>query len=340
MRFVGTLVFVFCLALSGMTLSGERKQGEWVIALSNAYYGNTWRKQMVDAFTVAAEKAKADGLIKDYIIMNGDGTQNQQIAQMNSLILQGVDFICINAASPTAINGAIEKAHKAGIKTMAFDSIATSPYCWVLEYDNVSYGEMSVEFVAKQLNGKGNVIQVRGASGSAPDLQISEGQNNILAKYPDLKVVATVQGEVSTAVTQKAISNILPSLPEVDAVITQGGGDAFGAAQAFAASGRKLPIIIGDNTAEFINWWLGEKDKIGYETMGVSSAPTCGAASFWLAVNILQGVELPRLMSLPLLVVDQSNVDQFKGLKPGTVASPDFTNEFVKETIIEPLMKK
>ena len=33
-----------------------------VIALSNAYYGNTWRHQMVEAFEASAKEAKADPL--------------------------------------------------------------------------------------------------------------------------------------------------------------------------------------------------------------------------------------------------------------------------------------
>ena len=57
-----------------------------VIALSNAYYGNTWRHQMVTAFETAAKQAKADGTIADYIILNGDGSVAQQNSQIGELI--------------------------------------------------------------------------------------------------------------------------------------------------------------------------------------------------------------------------------------------------------------
>src|SRR5690606_32109613 len=87
-----------------------------VIALSNSYYGNTWRRQMVDAFTAEAEKAKAEGKIADFVVLNGDGSVNQQNSQMAELILRGVDAIAINAASETALNGLAEKACAAGIK--------------------------------------------------------------------------------------------------------------------------------------------------------------------------------------------------------------------------------
>lgn len=314
--------------------SQEPPKGNWVIALSNSYYGNTWRKQMVDAFTQAAEEAKAKGYIKDYVIVNGDGTQNTQIAQMNSLILKGVDAICINAASPTALNGVIQKAHQAGITVLAFDSIVTSPYAYKMDFDFIAHGETVANYVVKRLNGKGNVIIVRGVSGSAPDQQMYQGQMNVLKNYPDIKVVATVIGEASATVTQKAIANILPSLPRVDAVLTQGGGDAFGAAQAFEASGRPLPIIVGDNSAEFIQWWLKQKKATGYETFGLCSTPGIGAAAFWVALNILNGVDVPREMKLPILEVHQDEVEQYADLKPGTIVSPTFTNEYVVKNIL------
>src|SRR4051794_3587786 len=84
-----------------------------VIALSNAYYGNTWRHQMVEAFEASAKEAKAAGKIADYIVLNGDGTVAQQNSQIAELILKGVDAIAVDAASETAVNGVIEKACKA-----------------------------------------------------------------------------------------------------------------------------------------------------------------------------------------------------------------------------------
>src|ERR1700685_4098325 len=73
-----------------------------VIALANAYYGNTWRHQMVEAFEASAKEA---GKIADYIVLNGDGSVAQQNSQIAELILKGVDAIAVDAASETAVNG-------------------------------------------------------------------------------------------------------------------------------------------------------------------------------------------------------------------------------------------
>jgi ribose transport system substrate-binding protein len=312
-------------------------QGDYVIALSNSYYGNTWRKQMVDTFNAAAEMAKGQGLISDYVVVNGDNSVNTQVSQMNSLILQGVDAICINAASPTALNSVIEQACEAGIKVIAFDSIATAPCAWKMDFDFVGHGETVAGYVKERLDGDGNVIVVRGVSGSAPDQQMYEGQVNVLEETPDLDVVATINGEASATKTQNELSNILPSLPEVDAVLTQGGGDAYGAAQAFEASDRDMPIIVGDGTAEHIQWWLNRREENpSFETFGIASTPGIGGAAFWVALAILNDVEVPMKMKADFVHITNENVGQFADLQPGTIASPTFTYEYVMENIIVP----
>ena len=134
-RIIITLTAILATLSCVPNSSGESGGKKWVIALSNSYYGNTWRRQMVESFKEAAEQAKKEGRIADFIIENGDGSVNQQVAQLNGLILRGVDAIAINSASPTALNGVIEKACAAGIKVIAFDSIATAPCCYKLDFD-------------------------------------------------------------------------------------------------------------------------------------------------------------------------------------------------------------
>ncbi|MBE6828941.1 MAG: ABC transporter substrate-binding protein [Ruminococcaceae bacterium] len=319
--------------------TSEIPKGDWVIGLSNSYYGNTWRKQMVDSFESVAKQAKDAGYIADYEIQNGDGTVNAQIAQINSFILKGVDAICINAASSTALNSVIDKATKAGIKVIAFDSIVTNESAYTMDYDFVQYGEECGTYIAGKIGGKGNIVMVRGVSGSAPDQKMYEGFMNVVKKNPGLKIAATVVGEASATKAQEEFAKILPSLDSVDATFNQ-GGDSYGIAQAFEQAGRKAPIIVGDNSAEFNSWWRAERDKNGYDTIGMRAAPSCGSAAFWAAVDILNGVDVPKKMMLKLVTLHNDDLDQYKNMKPGTIVAPDFTNEFVLKEIIEPARAK
>lgn len=308
--------------------------GDYVIGLSNSFYGNTWRKQMVESFTQAAEEAKAAGYIKDYEIQNGDHTVNTQIAQINSFILSGVDAICVNAASSTALNDVIQQAMNQGIKIIAFDSIIDLAGAYTMDYDWVDMGERKTQFVMDQIGGKGNVVIVRGVSGAAPDEGIYKGIRNVLDTYPDVKIAAEVIGEADATVTQEALLNILSSLPTIDAVITHCGADSMGAVNAFESMGLDVPLIIGDNTAEFMTWW-NAKAADGYVTMSVNSTPSCGSGALWVAVAVLNGVEVPQNMFLPFIYISQDQIGEYANLEAGTIASPYMSYDYVVENILK-----
>src|SRR5215475_3225687 len=292
-----------------------------VIALSNAYYGNTWRHQMVEAFEAAAKQAKSDGKIADYIIMNGDGSVAQQNSQIGELILKGVKVLAVDAASETAVNGVIEKACKAGIIVISFDSVASAPCNYQLNFDFKGYKAAQAEAVFKMLGGKGNIIQVRGVKGSAPDNDMFNAQQSVLAKYPDIKVVATVYGQATASVAQAAIANVLPSLPHVDAVLGQGGSDDVGIAQAFTQYGggyvNHMPIIEGGGGTDFVKWWADENKKNGYQTVSMNTTPGIGGAALWLGLSLLDGAKAPKMMIMPVATVDASNLEEYAKLPSG-----------------------
>lgn len=310
------------------------EKGDYVIGLSNSFYGNTWRKQMVESFTEAAEEAKKAGYIADFEIQNGDGTVNTQIAQINSFILEGVDAICINAASSTALNDVIQQAMKQGIKIIAFDSIIDLDGAYTMDYDWISMGEKKTQFVMDKIGGKGNVLIVRGPSGAAPDEGIYEGITNVLNKYPDVKIAAEVLGEADATVTQEGILNIISSLPEIDAVITHCGADSMGVVNAFKSMGKDVPLTIGDNTAEFIKWWDAQS-KDGYETLSVNSTPSCGAGALWTAVAVLNEKSVPQNMYLPFIYINQNEIATYSDLQAGEIASPYMTYDYVVDNIFK-----
>jgi ribose transport system substrate-binding protein len=323
-----------CAGLAGPALASADKP---VIALSNAYYGNIWRHQMVDAFEAAAKQAKADGKIADYIILNGDGTVAQQNSQIAELILKKVDAIAVDAASETANNGVIEKACKAGIKVISFDSIASAPCNVQLNFDFKGYKKQQAEWVIKQIGDKGNIIVVRGVKGSAPDADMFGAQDAVLKQHPDVKVVATVYGQATASVAQSAVANVLPSLPHVDAVLGQGGDD-FGVAQAFDQAGDayadKPPVIEGGGSSNFIKWWAEKAKKNNYTTISLNTTPGIGGAAFWLTLASLKGAQLPRLLIMPVATVDQNNLKDYADLPPNIIVSPSYSEDWVKQNLL------
>jgi ribose transport system substrate-binding protein len=308
-----------------------------VIALSNSFYGNAWRHQMVDAFEVAAKQAKSDGRIADYVILNGDGTVNQQNSQLGALILKHVDVIAINAASETALNGVVKKACAAGIKVLAFDSLVTEPCATKLSFNFRQCSTEGTEWVMQKMGGKGNLLMVRGVKGSGPEIEMYDATMAVIKKYPDVKVVSEIYGQSTDSIAQTAVSNVLPSLPHIDAVMDQGA--SYGVSQAFQQYGGdyvgKMPIISGGgDNSNFINWWIEQRNKYGYSTISVGSTPGIGGAAFWLALHMAQGDKVPAFITMPYARVTNENLDEYAHMKPGEVISPTYSEDWVKQNVL------
>lgn len=292
-----------------------QSSGKPVVALSNSFLGNTWRQTMVSIFQKTATSAQADGLIAGYKVENtSDNTATTQISQIKSLILEHVNVLLIDSASPTALNPVITQACNAGIKVVVFDSLASAPCEYNLEDSIAAYGSGEGSLVAQCMHGTGNVIIARGVVGSAPEKVIYDGQLAALKKYPNIHVVRTVVGQASNSVTQQAIASVLPSLPSVQGVIT--GGSSYGAVEAFLNAGRKLPCAVYDNSGQGLQFWASQHAKNGYTASSLRTEPGQVAAAFWEALELLQGKQFPKLLVFPNLTVTQSNLNAWLKVVP------------------------
>jgi ribose transport system substrate-binding protein len=312
---------------------GDTSSGSYTIALSNSFLGNTWRQTMVKVFEHTAQEVKSKGLIKDFKVSNtSQNTATEQIAQIQSLILQKPSAILINSASPTALNPVIDQACNAGIKVVVFDSLASSKCEYDVQDDIGKYGFDEGKSVAEAMGGNGNVLMVRGVVGSQPEKVIYEGQLKALAAYPNIKIVREVVGQASNSITQQAVQSALPSLPTIDGVIT--GGSSLGALQAFQAAGKPLPKVAFDNSGEALQFWQQQHQENGYKAVSVRTEPGQAAAAFWVAMNLLQGKPVGKSITLPNLIITQDTLaDWIKVTPNGNVATFLWTQDEVNKAI-------
>ena len=121
------IVFLTLLILL-VSVSGAFANGKWRIALCNDYAGNSWRQQMLSDWKTAVEGAKSLGLIADGPAFTTNAQSAAEEAQLvQNLVIAGYDAIVLDAASPTALNGAVKKAIEAGIPVISFDQTVTEP---------------------------------------------------------------------------------------------------------------------------------------------------------------------------------------------------------------------
>ncbi len=306
------------------------------IALSNNYAGNSWRQAMLQTFEdVAGAAAEAGVVAAADAFTTSENQATEQAAQIQNMILQGYDAIVLNAASPTALNGAVREACDAGITVVSFDGVVTEPCAWRIAVDFRQMGREQVEYLASRLPDGGNLLEIRGLAGVFVDDEIHAGIAAGVEDNPQFEIVGSVHGDWAQDVAQKAVAGILPSLPEIAGVVTQ-GGDGYGAAQAFRAAGRDMPIIVLGNRQDEMAWWAEQRDANGYETLSLSIAPGVASLAFWVAQQVLAGEEVPKDLTVPFLTVTQDNLDEVLASTPeGSVANVSYSLEDAQAVIAE-----
>ncbi|WP_340302565.1 substrate-binding domain-containing protein [Roseobacter sp. HKCCD7870] len=333
---------VFTKSLSSLALittfaAAPASADDFVIGLSNSYYGNTWRHIMVDAYEAAAEEAKTSGRIADFVTLNGDGSVEAQVAHINDLILRGVDAILVVAASETALNGVVERACAAGILVVGFDNVPTAECAYKLTVDFQDYGTTTARGVADVMGGEGNLLVVRGMRGNGAENAIYSGQQNVLNDNPGLNVVAELFGEWSGPVAQAEVANALPNLPHIDGVFAQGGGDAYGVLQAFLQSSDyagDIPPISGGNSTDFVNWWRQANADSGYSTVSAAPDPSIGASALWFALNILEGATPEKVTPYPVTLLTDDDLASLGDLPDNSVVSVERPESWVLENLL------
>ncbi|MBD8689407.1 MULTISPECIES: ABC transporter substrate-binding protein [unclassified Rhizobium] len=322
------------VAFAALPITAHADTSAKKIALSNNYAGNSWRQAMLTSWDkITKDAVKAGTVAAADPFTTAENQATEQAAQIQNLILQGYDAIVINAASPTALNGAVKEACDAGIIVVSFDGIVTEPCAWRIAVDFKAMGESQIDYLAKKMPKGGNLLEIRGLAGVSVDDEIHAGIAAGVAKNTQFKIVGSVNGDWAQDVAQRAVAGILPSLPEVAAVVTQ-GGDGYGAAQAFAAAKRPTPTIVMGNREDELQWWKQQKDAGGYETMSVSIAPGVSTLAFWVAQQILDGKDVKKDLTVPFLRIDQANLEtNLKGTQKGGVANVEYSLEDAQKVI-------
>ncbi|MBN9251402.1 MAG: substrate-binding domain-containing protein, partial [Mesorhizobium sp.] len=186
-------------------------------------------------------------------------------------------------------------------------------------------GAAGAEWLAKTLNGKGNVVAINGVAGHPANEMRVAGYKEVFAKHPDIKLVNEVNANWDQAQGQQAMQNLLATYPDINGVWVQ-DGMAAGAWKSIMDAGKTGSIAAtGEIRKDFIDIWTKDKLNSGASV----NPPGVMASALNVAVLMLQGKELKEpatagqyknAMYLPIPFIDGSNLaDAAKALegKPG-----------------------
>jgi len=280
-------------ASPGATTSAK---GPYTIGYSNAGgVGNGFREEQV-----CTAKAEGTALGKDKIasitVIHRVTDAAGQLSDLRTLIAQKVNALVFNPNDPDALNAALAEAHDAGIVTVSVDQYVTDPNTWNLYNNQVKYAELGAEWLFKQLNGKGTVWYTRGFAGAGADSDRDVGFNNILKKYPDIKVInpggTFTQWDVATA-TQ--ITNDFIASGDYDKIDGMwASGMANWMLDAIAGAKKKFVPVADADIGGYVNKLLDPVKYPGLVGAAVTNTASVGGAGVNMAYKLLTGEKLQQ----------------------------------------------
>ncbi|HEX7473869.1 MAG TPA: substrate-binding domain-containing protein [Candidatus Limnocylindrales bacterium] len=251
------------------------------IGLSNTLQGNGWREEMVCS---AAAQSLASGRVSSLTIDHRNTDAAGQLSDIRDLIAKGVNAIIVNPVSPDAVNAALKEAIDKNIVVVSVDQGVTQPGAYLMSNDQVNYGYLGASWLFKQLNGKGNVIYMRGAAGASADTDRDTGFKKALAENPGIKVVKEVATGWDLAKGVQQMNDILASGIQFDGIWTSGIDNVI--VDALKTAKHPFVPIVGADNAGFVKQLLTEPGLIG---AAVTNPASVGGAGVTLAIKVLDG---------------------------------------------------
>lgn len=291
--------------------TADTNQKKFVIGFSNFSVGNSWRVQMTEEFKAEAERLKAAGIISDYIMTDSNGDISKQIADVKDLITKKVDAIVITAASPSALSPVCEEAVSKGIVVVSFDNyVETDKVTAKVGIDENEFGRTGAEFLAKKLDGKGNIIVLNGIAGTGTNQMRYDGAKEVFDKYPDIKIIGEANADWDYAKGKAAVENFLAAHPNIDGVWSQGGAMTQAAIDAFKAAGRPLVPMSGEANNGLLKAWKANLES-GFDCIAPCMPTYVSATALDVAIDALQGKQVEKMVIFDLPVITGDTLDDY-----------------------------
>jgi ribose transport system substrate-binding protein len=190
-------------------------------------------------------RARAQELGWDVATVSANEDKLKQINGVQDLVARGVKGILISPIDAVGVNAAYDAAAAAKIPIISVARGSISPNQTIhVAMDEKQIGRDIAEWTAKKLGGKGQVAMLLGPSGAPTFKNLADGYTEVMAKYPDIKIVFKSDGPLTRERGVKQTEDALVANPDLAAVYTANDDVALGAMQAVLAANRAGKTIV------------------------------------------------------------------------------------------------
>jgi ribose transport system substrate-binding protein len=182
------------------------------------------------------------------VIADAQQDNSKQVAQVETFIRQKPDLLIVAPNERAALTAVMGQAIDAHIPVICLERDILQPnYTTYIHSDNTAIGRLAGQFIVDYLTkkygaAKGNVVQMRGLLGVEGEIKRDGGAKEILAKYPEIHIVAEPVADWIQAKAKDRMTEVLRAQPSIDVLYGHNDPMAVGAYLAAKELGREKEI--------------------------------------------------------------------------------------------------
>jgi len=237
--------------------------------------------------------------------------REQQIQVVEGFTSQGVDGIVLAPLDNRALARPVEEAKSANVPTVIIDSaLESNSLVSFVATDNRKGGTLAADRLGQLLGGKGKVIMLRYAEGSASTQEREDGfLQEIAQKYPNLELISTDQyGGATRDTAKRASENLLNRFgDEVQGVFTPNESTTAGMLLALQDIGKagKVTFVGFDASQAFIDAMRAKQ----LHGIVVQNPFNMGYLGVRTMVEHLQGKTVEKRIDTGITMITPDNLD-------------------------------
>ena len=234
---------VGALALAGVAIAEVPKLAQkdtYKVGFAQTESNNPWRIAQTNSM-----KAEAEKLGFQLVYTDAAGSAAKQVADVNSMIAQGVDVIFLAPREEKPLIPAVMAAKKAGIPVILLDrsvdpslAKAGEDYLTFIGSNFVEEGKRVAEWLVKNANGKTKIIELEGTTGSSPANDRKKGFDEAIKAAGGFEIVASQTGDFARDKGRQVAESLLQAHPDADIIYAHNDEMAMGAIAALEAAGK------------------------------------------------------------------------------------------------------
>ena len=288
-----------------------KKKDTYKVGFAQTESNNPWRLAQTASMEAEAKKRGCTLVYTD-----AAGSASKQVADVNSMIAQGVDFIFLAPREEKPLIPAVMGAKKAGIPVLLIDrsvdpslAKAGQDYLAFVGSNFIQEGQRVADWTIKKTDGKGKIIELEGTTGSSPANDRKKGFDDAIKAAPGLVLLASQSGDFARDKGRQVAETLLQAHPDATIVYAHNDEMALGAIAAIEAAGKapgKDVLVVSID---------GEKDAVQAIIDGKLGAtcecsPRFGPKAFDIMYQYAAGEKIPPIIINPDRFFDASNAKE------------------------------